>query len=98
MTSILLTWVNDELQLDPPLAEDTLAGELSSGFVLGALLHRHNQLPAHEQLRRRDTSDTKIRNFCLLEPALCALGVKFDANVAHAVAARGRRRCAFEMR
>ena len=83
MTSILIGWVNEELQLDPPLTEATLAGELSSGFVLGALLHRHNQLPQHHKLRRRDTADSKIQNFCLLEPALCKLGVKFDANVAH---------------
>lgn len=85
MTSILIGWVNEELQLDPPLTETTLAGELSSGFVLGALLHRHNQLPQHHKLRRRDTADSKIQNFCLLEPALCKLGVKFDANVAHGI-------------
>ena len=85
MTSILIGWVNEELQLDPPLTEATLAGELSSGFVLGALLHRHNQLPQHHKLRRRDTADSKIQNFCLLEPALCKLGVKFDANVAHGI-------------
>ena len=85
MTSILIGWVNEELQLDPPLTEATLAGELSSGFVLGALLHRHNQLPQHHKLRRRDTADSKIQNFCLLEPALCKLGVRFDANVAHGI-------------
>ena len=27
MTSILIGWVNEELQLDPPLTEATLAGE-----------------------------------------------------------------------
>ena len=85
MTSILIAWVNDELQLDPLLTETTLAQELSSGFILGALLHRHNQLPEHHKLRRRDTADSKIQNFCLLEPALCKLGVKFDANVAHGI-------------
>ena len=85
MTALLTGWVNDELQLDPPLTEETLADELSSGFVLGALLHRHNQLADHERLRRRDTADAKIENFCLLEPTLGALGVRFDANAAHGV-------------
>ena len=52
MTSLLVEWVNDELQLEPPLTEETLAEELGSGFILGALLHRHNQLAEHERLRR----------------------------------------------
>ena len=50
MTSLLVEWVNDELQLEPPLTEETLAEELGSGFILGALLHRHNQLAEHERL------------------------------------------------
>ena len=57
MTSLLVEWVNDELQLEPPLTEETLAEELGSGFILGALLHRHNQLAEHERLRRRDTAE-----------------------------------------
>jgi len=85
MTSILIAWVNEELQLDPPLTEETLGAQFASGFFFGALLHRHNQLPQHEKLRRRGTADAKIQNFCLLEPALSKLGVKFDANMAHAI-------------
>ena len=30
MTSLLVEWVNDELQLEPPLTEETLAEELGS--------------------------------------------------------------------
>ena len=82
MTSLLVEWVNDELQLEPPLTEETLAEELGSGFILGALLHRHNQLADHERLRRRDTADARIENFCVLEPTLASLGVRFDANAA----------------
>ena len=82
MTSLLVEWVNDELQLEPPLTEETLAEELGSGFILGALLHRHNQLAEHERLRRRDTADARIENFCVLEPTLASLGVRFDANAA----------------
>ena len=82
MTSLLVDWVNDELQLEPPLTEESLAEELGSGFILGALLHRHNQLAEHERLRRRDTADARIENFCVLEPTLASLGVRFDANAA----------------
>ena len=82
MTSLLVEWVNDELQLEPLLTEETLAEELGSGFILGALLHRHNQLAEHERLRRRDTADARIENFCVLEPTLASLGVRFDANAA----------------
>ncbi|KAJ8604841.1 hypothetical protein CTAYLR_001056 [Chrysophaeum taylorii] len=80
MVSILVAWVNTELELG--VSEKTLDASLASGFVLGALLHRHNQLPGHHKLRRRDSPDAKIQNFCLLEPALNKLGIKFDAALA----------------
>ncbi|KAJ1460656.1 hypothetical protein M885DRAFT_508756 [Pelagophyceae sp. CCMP2097] len=85
MTAILVGWVNDVLALDALMTEASLDDDVSSGFVLGALLHRYNQLPAYRELRRRDTSDAKICNFCLLEPALTKLGVAFDVNMAHRV-------------
>lgn len=74
--NILCDWVNHELSLS--VEESTLEHELASGFILGALLHRHNQLPGHHKLRRRTTPDAKIANFVLLEPALTKLGVAFD--------------------
>ena len=83
MVSLLVDWVNKELNLD--LTESSLETELSSGFLLGALLHRHNQLPRHDKLRRRSTPDAKIQNFCLLEPELNRLGVKFDSKIAKGI-------------
>lgn len=95
MVSLIVDWVNSQLLLDPQLTETSLdkvreqthtfketnlfTQDLSSGFVLGALLHRFNQLPGYERLRRHESPDAKIENFLLLEPALSSLGVKFDS-------------------
>jgi hypothetical protein len=83
MTAILVSWVNEVLSHN--MSVSSLSLDLSNGFVIGALLHAHNQLPAYRSLRGEDSSDAKIANFCLLAPALARLGVTLDATLAHDV-------------
>jgi hypothetical protein len=59
--------------------------DLKNGFLLGEVLYLHNQLQTYHQLSTNNNSDAQIRNFCLLEPVLRAMGIRFDAQTAFAV-------------
>ena len=58
---------------------------MSNGYLLGELLYRTNQIQNFSKFQRDLTSNAKINNFCMLEPALRGLNIKFDAQVAHAI-------------
>ena len=58
---------------------------MRNGFVFGELLFHHNQLHSFGKFLRTNTSDAKINNFCLIEPSLRAMNVKFDAQTAYAI-------------
>ena len=83
MSNLIVDWLNIELGLSEPV--NSLEVDLQNGFLLGEILHRHNQLHTFHQFMQNDTSDAKINNFCLLEPVLRSMGIKFDAETAYSV-------------
>lgn len=82
MTSLLLNWLNHDIQLSIPITN--LPHDFSSGYLLGELLSRLNQQPNFSDFMNTATADAKIINFCLLEPTFRHLHIPFDAS--HAVA------------
>ena len=58
---------------------------MKNGFLLGELLYRHNQLQTFGKFIRSDTADAKINNWCLIEPVLRSMSIKFDAQLANAI-------------
>ncbi|GMF41191.1 unnamed protein product [Phytophthora fragariaefolia] len=83
MADLLLRWLNHELELSVHVTD--VAADFASGYLLGEILHRLNHQPNFADFMRSSSADAKIVNFCLLEPALRNLSVKFDANVAAAI-------------
>ncbi|RLN88624.1 hypothetical protein BBJ28_00006282 [Nothophytophthora sp. Chile5] len=83
MADLLLNWLNHELQLSTRVTD--VAVDFASGFLLGEILHRLNQQHNFADFMRSSSADAKIVNFCLLEPSLRNLNIKFDANVAAAI-------------
>jgi len=57
--------------------------DLRNGFLVGELLYRHNQLHSYQRLMRADNADAQINNFCLVEPVLRSMGIKFDPPTAY---------------
>ncbi|KAL7678445.1 putative adenylate kinase/UMP-CMP kinase, calponin domain, CH domain superfamily [Plasmopara halstedii] len=80
MAEQLLRWLNHELQLSTHVINIEI--DFANGYLLGELLYRLNQQHNLADFVRNSSADAKVINFCLLEPTLCRLNVKFDANVA----------------
>ncbi|KAF4135490.1 CH-like domain in sperm protein, partial [Phytophthora infestans] len=83
MAELLLRWLNHELELSSRVTD--VESDFSSGYLLGEILHRLNHQPNFADFMRSSSADAKVVNFCLLEPTLHKLNVKFDANVAVAI-------------
>jgi hypothetical protein len=83
MADLLLFWLNHELRLSVVVTD--LDADFASGFLLGEVLHRLNQQHNLADFMRSTTADAKILNFCLLEPTLRNLNVRFDATRAAAI-------------
>ena len=83
MADLLLGWVNDEIGLHKHVSN--LGPAWSTGYLIGELLNKHNQQSNLGSFQRKDTPDAKINNFCLLEPTIRRLNIKFDSKVAFAI-------------
>eukprot|EP00903_Cladosiphon_okamuranus_P015252 g14094.t3 len=81
MSGILLRWLNEDLMLKQRVLN--LEHDLSNGYLLGEILHVHNQQRNFHLFQELDTSEAKVNNFILLEPSLRLLRVPFDAQVAY---------------
>jgi hypothetical protein len=85
MSSLLLKWINEELQISVPVT--SLEKDFANGFLFGEILFRFNQIQPRDldRLVRASTSDAKIQNFCMIEPVIRNLNVKFDSQLAHGI-------------
>ncbi|KAL4169882.1 hypothetical protein KRP22_010793 [Phytophthora ramorum] len=83
MADLLLRWLNHELELSTHVTD--VEADFASGYLLGEILHRLNHQHNFADFMRSSSADAKILNFCLLEPSLRNLNIKFDANTAAAV-------------
>eukprot|EP00752_Nemacystus_decipiens_P002219 g2107.t3 len=86
MSGILLRWLNEDLVLKQRVLN--LEHDMSNGYLLGEILHVHNQQRNFHLFQEMETSEAKVNNFILLEPSLRLLGVPFDAQVAYNVMQR----------
>lgn len=83
MSELLLAWLNHELRLSTVVTN--IEHDFASGFLLGELLFRLNYQPNFADFAAGVNADAKIVNFCLLEPSLRSMGVRFDAAAATAI-------------
>ncbi|CAM9266876.1 unnamed protein product, partial [Chrysoparadoxa australica] len=83
MSDILLRWVNEELSLSQNVLN--LDHDFRSGYLLGEILHLHNQQQDFDQFGNSPSSEDRVNNFCRLEPTLRSLKVPFDAQRAHGI-------------
>jgi hypothetical protein len=56
---------------------------MRNGFLIGEVLYRHNQLHCFDRFLSKNNADAQINNFCLVEPVLRAMGIRFDAQTAY---------------
>ena len=77
---LLRGWLNEELALSRVVGP--FEDDLSNGFLLGEVLHLFNQQPDFAQFNDAWSVDAKLRNFCLLEPTIRGLGIRFDSKLA----------------
>jgi hypothetical protein len=80
MSDLLLNWLNEELRLSKYITD--IEVDFASGYLFGEILYRLNQQPNFSDFVTNPSSDGKIINFCLLEPSMRALNIKFDSKVA----------------
>lgn len=83
MSDLLIAWLNHELRLSAVVTD--VERDFASGFLLGELLFRLNHQPNFADFIAGTSADAKIVNFCLLEPSLRSMGVRFDAAAATAI-------------
>ena len=83
MSSLLLEWMNNELQLSSEIT--SFEADFSNGFLVGEILHRFNQQKNFHKFINKSSADAKINNWCLLSPTINALAVKFDSKCAYAI-------------
>jgi len=80
---LLLSWLNDDLQLSPPVTD--MSSSFRNGFLLGEILYKHNQIASFTRFSRKQSADAKVQNFCLLEPVFRNLNIKFDSKTAYSI-------------
>ncbi|OWZ24331.1 Flagellar protein [Phytophthora megakarya] len=83
MATPLLRWLNQELELSTQVTD--MEVDFANGYLLGEILHRLNHQHNFKDFMRSSSADAKILNFCLLEPTLRNLNIKFDATVASSI-------------
>ncbi|GMH48923.1 hypothetical protein TrLO_g15488, partial [Triparma laevis f. longispina] len=83
MAELLMSWLNDELKMSKRVTN--LDTEFANGYLIGEILFKHNQQADFGQFNKKQTPDAKIQNFCMIEPTLKRLNIKFDAKVAYGI-------------
>lgn len=79
MAEILANWVNNELELSKHV--DSFEKDFSNGYLFGEILKRYNQQSDFEDFSKKDSRDSRINNFALLEPTLKSLNIKFNTQL-----------------
>lgn len=80
MSKILLDWLNLEVRLSREVF--SLEDDFINGYLIGEILHSHNQISDFDKFIDKYTPEAKVKNFCLLEPTLRQLGIFFNARIA----------------
>ena len=80
MAKLLLNWLNEEVRLSSVVY--SLEEDFKDGYLLGELLYKYNQQLDFEKFIARNHPDSKIKNFCLIEPTMRNVGVNFGSKIA----------------
>ncbi len=98
MSDLILSWLNDEVQLSSKVTD--FEHDFANGFLFGELLSKYNQQLNFNEFSNkysftkplpilifciRDLRNSKINNFKLLEPTFKTLKIKFNAQIADAI-------------
>jgi hypothetical protein len=80
MSNILLSWMNDELQLSEHVLSFT--NTFKDGYLIGEILYRYNQLFTFDRFVANGTPQNILDNFSLIQPVMKKIGVKFNSKIA----------------
>eukprot|EP01035_Chromulina_nebulosa_P002237 gene2237-3016_t len=80
MAKLLMNWLNNDVKLSSVIY--SLEEDFKDGYLLGELLYKYNQQLDFDKFLARDHPDSKIRNFCLVEPTMRNVGVNFGSKIA----------------
>ncbi len=81
MSEILVRWIRDDIGISQ-ISSD-LEKECSNGFVIGKILNRYGLFPELDKLQNKSTPEIKLSNFQRLLPALRALNIRFNSQIAN---------------
>ena len=76
MAQLLFNWLNEEVKLSQLVT--SFEDDFKDGYLLGELLYKFNQQDNFSLFDRKFTPDSRIKNFCLLEPTVRRLGAPFN--------------------
>jgi hypothetical protein len=81
MTEILLRWVREDIGISKVSSD--LDKECANGIVFGKILHHYGLFPEYEKMIHKSTPEAKLSNFQRLVPALKALSIRFNSQIAN---------------
>ncbi|CAH8565850.1 unnamed protein product [Schistosoma turkestanicum] len=79
MTSVIYSWVSNELDLGGQPIEKLF----SNGYFLGKLLHKYDKFQKFYLLKNSSLPDSVVQNFTYLRSALNEMGINIDAHLSH---------------
>jgi hypothetical protein len=85
MSSILLNWLNEEVRLSQHIISLDHSDDFQNGYLLGEILHKHNQQANFSEFSHDNSPKAKVSNFCKLMSSLRSIDVHFDAKTVEAV-------------
>lgn len=80
---LLQDWINDGLQLSSHVREFEI--DFANGYLIGEILYKTNQQKNFSDFIDAESSEAKIINFCLLEPTMRAMNIRFEPTDAAAI-------------
>jgi hypothetical protein len=81
MSEILVRWIRDDIGI--PQVSSDLEKECANGFVIGKILHKYGLFPELDKLQNKATPEIKLSNFQRLLPAMRALNIRFNSQLAN---------------
>ena len=81
MSEILLRWIREDIGM-PQVTVD-LDGECANGMLIGKILNHYGIFPELDKLVNKSTPEAKVSNYQRLLPALKALNIRFNSQIAN---------------
>jgi hypothetical protein len=80
-TEIHLRWVREDIGISK--ASSNLDKEYANGIIFGKVLHHYGLFPEYDKMIHKSTVEAKLSNFQRLVPALKALSIRFNSQIAN---------------